>query len=266
MAYDNGSSCANPQSPYNLHAGDFDNDDDDIKDDLIFAAGQGWVYRTRDGWNSPMPWDANCMNSENSGSVPDKRSGSGDRFGYAPLPLGGLMGDEIIAARTRQVMWNFDFASDGQLTDWPGGAEIIGAAVGRSAGGDPGIFDLVGWEDGQPTLLHGVRLTDPQNHRVTFDTFSIDFGASRPTAGSVLSVMERQRLLLLVDSTLYLIDPTNTVSPVVNQVEFPFTPRFFVTPNWGTELQPIVLTFNSDSGEYLCHSFNKGGEFTPCGS
>lgn len=183
-----------------------------------------------------------------------------------PVPLGGLLGDEMLSARRAQVDWIYDYGSRGQLTPWPGAEDIIGAAVSRSATVEDGNFYMVGWDGSSPLNLYAVRLTSGDNHTVDFDPFTLNIGNSRPTAGVVLGVMGKQRLLLLVDSTLYLIDPNTPVTPVVSQADFDFTPSFFVTPNWGTDDQPIVLTFDSDTGDYLCHSFTTTGELVLCGS
>ena len=170
----------------------------------------------------------------------------------------------MISARTKQVDWIFDYGTDGQLTRWPDDVDIMGAALSRSAVAEDGVFDLVGWEDINPLRLHAVRLSSDEDHTVSFDTFRINFDGRRPTAGSVLAVMGEQRLLLLVNQILYLIDPTNKTSPVVAEYSFGFTPRFFVTPNWGTEDQPIVLGFDPDTGDYACLSFDTSGLFLPC--
>jgi hypothetical protein len=256
--------CRDAEAEFFLRNGDFDDDLDGVKNDLISSGGQSWVYRLKEG--VAPPWDANCANNSEPDIVPERISGPGTRLGYVPVPLGGAKGDEVIDARSNRVEWIFDFGSDIARTDWPGpgtNPEVDGVALSRSAIADDGVFDLVGWNEGDPIQLHAASLTTDPERAATFVTTSFSAASNRPSFGSVLPVAGVQRLLLVVDNTLYLMDPTAS-SPIFDKVELPFSPLFLVTPRWGPDGQAQVYSFDVITGEMDCRSFDDSGMFTIC--
>ncbi len=259
--------CDLAEADYFLSSGDLDNDSDSLKDDLIFSGRQTWIYRLKDG-TPPPTWDANCVNNTDLGTIPDRVSGDGVRLGYVPVPLGGANGDEMIDARRKEVEWIFDYGGNSVRTNWPVvdiAPRVDGVALSRSAEPADDAFSLVGWQEGESLTLQVARLSDQAAHVVTFTSVDVDLGSNIPSTGSVVSVFGAQRLLLVVDSALFLMDPLR-VTPVLQEVPLMFPPRFLVTPNWGPGGMPVVYSFNIATGEVLCLRFDTSDSLSECNS